>query len=192
MKEEDNVLSTSAAGDANDVDAVVINLEVKTHSAPPTPVHDKGLRRKKRSRSFSLLKAALNIFQDKASEKEESKKPKKKSGDWKMVVESMRPLTLQDKSPSPSLPSMSPSSSFESLAPLDVAVPDSPSVSSVSSRGGLSQYASAPNLQALDTGSDPDVAFDAIGGGDEMIDVKAEEFITQFYRQMKLQERQEF
>ncbi|XP_019162033.1 PREDICTED: uncharacterized protein LOC109158603 [Ipomoea nil] len=167
-------------------------VEYKTHSAPPTPLHDKGLTKKKRTRSFSLLKAALNIFHDKPSEKEENKKPKKKSNDWKRVVESMRPLTLQDKSPSPS-PSVprSPSSSFENLT-LYGTVPVSPSVSSVSSRSGMSQYASAPNLQALDTGSDdPDEVFDAIGG-DEMIDVKAEEFITQFYKQMKLQAIQEF
>ncbi|XP_031111502.1 uncharacterized protein LOC116015542 [Ipomoea triloba] len=179
MKEEDNA------------DAMAIDSEDKTHSAPPTPLHDKGFKKKKRSRSFSLLKAALNIFHDKPSEKEENKKPKKKSNDWKRVVESMRPLTLQDKSPSPSVPSMSPSSSFESLT-LDAAVLDSPSVSSVSSLGGMSQYASAPNLQALDTGSDdPEEVFEAVGG-DEMIDAKAEEFITQFYKQMKLQERQEF
>ncbi|CAH9140454.1 unnamed protein product [Cuscuta epithymum] len=155
-------------------------------AAPPSPVGG-GFKKKKRSKSFSLLKAALNIFQEKppspANEKSKSL-TKKKSGDWKAVVGSMRPLTLQDKSPTPS---MSPSCSYENLSIMSSPSP-SPSHMSCAS-GTMSRYASVGNLQELDAGSDPDEVFDDFAG-DEMIDVKAEEFIQRFYQQMKLQQRQ--
>ncbi|RAL42070.1 unnamed protein product [Cuscuta campestris] len=160
-------------------------------AAPPTPTGGGSFKKKNRSKSFSLLKAALNIFspENEKSRPSSAKKKKTKSGgDWKTVVGSMRPLTLQDRSPTPSLPSMSPSCSYENLATLT----GSPSPSHVSSCGSstMSRYASATNLQDLDAaGSDPDEVFDAIEG-DEMIDVKAEEFIARFYQQMKLQQRQ--
>ncbi|PKI73941.1 hypothetical protein CRG98_005666 [Punica granatum] len=60
---------------------------------------------------------------------------------------------------------------------------------------GTSRYSSALNLQELDKNDDNDDSdddddddrkFEALGG-DEMIDAKAEEFITQFYQQMKIQ-----
>lgn len=57
----------------------------------------------------------------------------------------------------------------------------------------MSQYASANNLQELygessdDEEEDPDQVFDAIGA-DEMIDAKAENFIAQFYEQMRRQQ----
>ncbi|OIT02449.1 PREDICTED: uncharacterized protein LOC109227164 [Nicotiana attenuata] len=57
------------------------------------------------------------------------------------------------------------------------------------SSGTMSQYASANNLQELDDEEeeeDPDQVFDAIGA-DDMIDAKAEEFILQFYQQMRRQ-----
>ncbi|KAK4756515.1 hypothetical protein SAY87_006642 [Trapa incisa] len=51
-----------------------------------------------------------------------------------------------------------------------------------SSDEGTSQYASALNLQELAMKAD---------SGDDMIDVKAEEFIARFYQQMRIQNHQE-
>ena len=58
--------------------------------------------------------------------------------------------------------------------------------SSSSSEDGMSCYASAVNLQELNKDNDEDDEYE--DGGDEMIDAKAEEFIAQFYQQMKLQQ----
>ncbi|KAL9430642.1 hypothetical protein AB3S75_025939 [Citrus x aurantiifolia] len=61
------------------------------------------------------------------------------------------------------------------------------SIASSSSVDSLSQYASATNLQELDASEEEDEDDDNDNGGDEMIDAKAEEFITQFYEQMRIQ-----
>ncbi|KAJ8559271.1 hypothetical protein K7X08_003329 [Anisodus acutangulus] len=137
-------------------------------------------------------------------------------GDWKKLVGSMRPLHLQDNnnintspgycamsisSPSALSSSSGPMSQYASandlkalddtksqyasandLKSLDVDVP--------ASSGTMSQYASANNLQELDEEEDeeedPDQVFDAISA-DDMIDAKAEQFILQFYQQMRRQ-----
>lgn len=71
--------------------------------------------------------------------------------------------------------------------PVSPAAPKS--IASSSSVGSLSQYASATNLQELDAceEEDEDDDNDDDNGGDEMIDAKAEEFINQFYEQMRIQ-----
>lgn len=111
-----------------------------------------------------------------------------KGENWKKLVGSMRPLHLQDNQSPPSPPALPPPVKTTSL-PVDFSDQlYSPSSSSVST---MSQYASANNLQELYNESDseeedPDQVFDAIGA-DEMIDTKAENFIAQFYEQMRRQ-----
>ncbi|XP_050236247.1 uncharacterized protein LOC126686247 [Mercurialis annua] len=79
--------------------------------------------------------------------------------------------------------------------------PMSPAQASVASSSscGMSQYASATNLQDLagvdegdeiddeDDDEDQEIGVNGEKGGDEMIDLKAEQFIAQFYQQMKIQ-----
>ncbi|KAF5726355.1 hypothetical protein HS088_TW22G00032 [Tripterygium wilfordii] len=108
-----------------------------------------------------------------------------------------RPLHLQsnDQSPPPPLPSTAPAI----MPPPDVMVeniedaftpPLSPALPSSNSSvdGGMSQYASAVNLQELDRcDEDEEEEVYADGLGDVMIDAKAEEFIAHFYEAMRLQ-----
>nr|GLL33053.1 uncharacterized protein LOC109182590 [Ipomoea trifida] len=158
------------------------------------PVHadeSEKRKKKKRSSSFGFLRAASMIFRTKSIEKQQKKERvsdedgKQGRNNWKNIVGSMRPLTLQQKSPA-----VSPSPTVEDLQAL---VPqgglESPAPSYFSSSGSSSRYASAANLQELDSCDDvddPDEVFDAITG-DDMIDAKAEQFINQFYQQMRLQ-----
>lgn len=127
-------------------------------------------------------------------------------GTWKRLVGSMRPLHLQGNQSSPPPPNDNPSL-FEIAAPTtptgselgyeDVLPPPpmSPAhstglMSTSSSEDGIqSRYASAVNLQELDRSEQDDGKLKGanIYGGDDQIDVKAEEFIAQFYQQMKLQ-----
>ncbi|XP_019188285.1 PREDICTED: uncharacterized protein LOC109182590 [Ipomoea nil] len=181
------------------------NLDVNVADCLPPVSADESEKRKKKRRSsgsFGFLKAASSIFRTKKKQQKSNEKQQKKVSDqdedgadrkakkqgensWKNIVGCMRPLTLQGKSPA-----ISPSPTAPDLQAL---VPqgglESPAPSYVSSGGTMSRYASASDLQELDAcdnEDDPDEVFDAITG-DEMIDTKAEEFINQFYQQMKLQ-----
>lgn len=123
--------------------------------------------------------------------------PSSKGENWKTLVGSIRPLHVPDNNKSPTISPSTTVENFEELLPggSSCSFP-SPSRYEVSSSCSMSQYASATNLQDLDVDNnsttaeekneDPDEVFDAITG-DEMIDVKAELFIAQFYEQMKLQ-----
>ncbi|CAK9185803.1 unnamed protein product [Ilex paraguariensis] len=146
--------------------------------------------KKKKPGSFNLLKAALLMLRRGSKGKPKPVQVEVASnGNWKQIVGSIRPLHLHDHlSPPSSIMEGPPSPIVEQFE--DMIAPASPSPSS-SSGGTMSQYASANNLQELDKDEesgddDPDEVFDAIRG-DEMIDSKADEFIAQFYQQMKLQ-----
>ena len=119
---------------------------------------------------------------------------------WKRLLGSIRPLHLQSGSSNPLTPSASygrskpeRTASFERYEevlppPMSLAWTDDFS----SEDGMTSRYASAVNLQELDRTEDDDNAADtnAIAAGPgpaTTIDAKAEEFIAQFYQQMKLQ-----
>ncbi|KAF8036799.1 hypothetical protein BT93_C2498 [Corymbia citriodora subsp. variegata] len=112
------------------------------------------------------------------------------------VVGSMRPLHLQShRSPqhprvlgSLAPPLGSEQHEDELLSPMSMPsrMTRSTSRSSASEEGG-SRFASAANLVDLDSGSEDDDQFPHIEGGDETIDVKAEQFIAQFYEQMRAQ-----
>lgn len=151
---------------------------------------------KKKKSAFGFLRAAsrkfrgrsLDLKQQKYSLEETVPPADSKGENWKKLVGSMRPLHLQDNQSPPSPPALPPPVKTTSL-PVDFSDQlYSPSSSSVST---MSQYASANNLQELYNESDseeedPDQVFDAIGA-DEMIDTKAENFIAQFYEQMRRQ-----
>ncbi|KAF3436516.1 hypothetical protein FNV43_RR23608 [Rhamnella rubrinervis] len=139
---------------------------------------------KKRRGGVRLLKVALFMIR-RRSEKSKSVDVASR-GLWKRLVGSMRPLHLQGNPASPppvikNEPNMTPRSELYEDVQLG---PHSPrgAMSSASSEDGMSRYASAVNLQELD----PTNGEDEIDG-DDMIDAKAEEFIAQFYEQMKLQ-----
>ncbi|CAN4093006.1 unnamed protein product [Withania somnifera] len=182
-------ITTTNNNDKSPVDENIVNQ-------PQLPVTEK-----KKQGAFGFLRAAsrklrgrsLDLKQQKFSQEVVS--PADSKGEnWKKLVGSMRPLHLQDKSPPsshPPPPVRSPSLPAECFEIFSS--PYSPS-SSTSSAGTMSKYASANNLQELcgerndnNEEEDPDRAFDAIGA-DDMIDAKAENFIAQFYEQMRRQQ----
>ncbi|KAM7495817.1 hypothetical protein LguiA_020231 [Lonicera macranthoides] len=154
-------------------------------------------KNKKKKSAFRILKAAMLMLRTRPTQKLKPKLPIEidKNENWKKIVGSMRPLHLQDQpplSPPPlppragvvgaALPSIRSFDNFEDVYSLP-----SPAHSTVS--GSTSQYASANNLQELDKSEDNEVR-DAMfddKAGDAMIDAKADEFISQFYEQMRLQ-----
>ncbi|KAJ9696609.1 hypothetical protein PVL29_008698 [Vitis rotundifolia] len=139
---------------------------------------------------MSLLKAALYMVRRNHSKKKAPVAVEVASNAMKLVG-SMRPLHLQESNPPPP-PCIHLSISMDNFQ--DVSPPPiSPSAasSSGSSNDCMSRYASAQNLQELGRSDDDD---DAVwgDGGDEMIDIKAKEFIAQFYEQMRLERLDSF
>ncbi|XP_060180877.1 uncharacterized protein LOC132610575 [Lycium barbarum] len=157
------------------------------------------VKEKKKQGAFSFIKAAslklrrrsLDLKQQKFSQ-EAVPTADSKGENWKKLVGSMRPLHLQDNQ---SPPSPHPPPPVKSLSlPVECCEIFSSPSPSTSSAGTISQYASANNLQELygeksddEEEEDPDHVFDTIGA-DEMIDAKAENFIAQFYEQMRRQQ----
>lgn len=137
---------------------------------------------------MSIFKAALFMVRRNHSKKKAPVAVDVASNAMKLVG-SMRPLHLQESN-SPPQPRIHVSISMDNFQ--DVYPPPiSPSAasSSGSSIDGMSRYASAENLQELGRSDDDDVWGD---GGDEMIDIKAKEFIAQFYAQMRLERLDSF
>ena len=147
-------------------------------------------REKKKRGPMHLVKVALFMIRTRKSNKPKPLPVSKDS--WKGLVASMRPLHLQSDQSSP------PPAIVEAPKPIvtspmveyfeDLHSPtyQSGASSSSSSEDGMSCYASAVNLQELNKDNNEDDEYE--DGGDEMIDAKAEEFIAQFYQQMKLQQ----
>lgn len=160
-------------------------VEKTEDSVLPPPSADK--RKKKKSGAFGIFKAALYMMRKRTDEKEAANnkaKSKGSNGDWKKIVESMRPLHVQETPESPVHMIVG--------SPMHIMSPASDCYTAESSSSGtISRYASAANLRDLyddeeEQERDPDEVFDAITG-DEMIDTKAEEFIAQFYREIQHQ-----
>ncbi|CAK8544390.1 unnamed protein product [Lathyrus sativus] len=171
----------------------------------PTPI----LTKKKNHGPMRALRVALHMMRG------NSKKPNVVSTDdesknlWKKLVGSMRPLHLQSNH-SPRLSSQSKSQRFDqtialpppspyestggSSAFVDFSTDDEP-FSPFSPSPASSRYASAIGLNELVTSDEendrPGVIKEECnvenGDGDEKIDSKAEDFIAQFYHQMRLQ-----
>jgi hypothetical protein len=166
-----------------------------TNTIDPIPDNNKMKQvEKKKRRAMHLVQVALYMLRM-------TKKPKSlhvdvaSKGMWKRLVSSMRPLHLQSNqtmSPPPSVETQSPMVSSPLVEHYEDVLPSPTASSSSSSDDSMSRYASAVNLPELDKSNnddddDDDDEDDASYGGDEMIDVKAEEFIAHFYEQMKLQ-----
>ncbi|KAI4341666.1 hypothetical protein MLD38_026360 [Melastoma candidum] len=163
---------------------------------------------KKKRGGISLLRAAMHMLHRRPSGKKLKKPIYAEVASAEVlnkVVGSMRPLHAQgDESPPNSAAPVivmssfhSPTEQFEDVpqSPASVIVPPSPDHSSTTSEGGTSRYASALNLQELDAAGDEENENKEGGednrGGDEMIDLKADEFIARFYQQMRIQNQNE-
>ncbi|XP_022769522.1 uncharacterized protein LOC111313051 [Durio zibethinus] len=170
------------------------------------------LKKRKRSAGMRFLKAVLYMLQSKSSKsKSQSIQVNVASNfSWKGLVGSMRPMHLQsNQSPPPPIdakpaimPELEPISVGEQteepitppLSPMTYFSPQSPS-SSISSTYGsandLTQYDSPSNqeihvIKLCEGITEQECRYDD-EAGDEMIDAKAEEFIANFYHQMRLQ-----
>lgn len=167
-------------------------------SQPVKPTSDSGKAKKKSGGAVQIFKVALFMLRRRSKKSKAPVDMGSDKGMWRRLLGSMRPLHIQGNESSPTAIeadmtltlSKSKEDFEESSMPLSSSSP-SPSLSSSSfshasrsSSFGTSQYASANNLQELDENSD-----DNDNGGDEMIDAKAEEFIAQFYEQMRRQRR---
>lgn len=170
-------------------------------SGPPAPAA------KKRRGAVHMIKVAMYMIR-RRSGKSKSVDVAASGGIWNRLVGSMRPLHLQSQSSPTHATRMSTNEQNDDVKSIQ-APPMSPgSSSSSSSEDGMSSYASAANLQELDgtesryasatnlrdldpNSDDHETEYNQINydenGGDEMIDAKAEEFIAQFYEQMRLQ-----
>ncbi|KAI5406254.1 uncharacterized protein LOC127083072 [Lathyrus oleraceus] len=167
----------------------------------PTPI----ITKKKNHGPMRALRVALHNMRG------NSKKPNVVSADdesnnvWKKLVGSMRPLHLQSNQ-SPRLPSQSIGKKFDQMMALPPPSPsgsygafvdfstDEEPFSPFSPSPASSRYASAVGLNELVPSDEENDRVGVIkaecnenGDGDEKIDSKAEDFIAQFYHQIRLQ-----
>ncbi|KAJ4955433.1 hypothetical protein NE237_012216 [Protea cynaroides] len=168
-----------------------ISKSTRKKSAPESSIT------KKRS-IVQLFRAALFMILRGSNKKSKSVHVEVASkGLWRRIVGSMRPLHLHDHKlqaePTPPL-SITIDILHEPPSPMSPQTISSPSSSQASnSTDSTRLYASAPNLQELgrtagcNCHDDIDEIEEFSDCGDEMIDVKAEEFIARFYEQMRLQ-----
>ncbi|OVA16831.1 Protein of unknown function DUF761 [Macleaya cordata] len=160
----------------------------------------------KKRGALHVLKVALFMLRGGSNKKSKSVQVEVASkGLWKKLVGAMRPLhhhqLPNQNSPPRSIQTGPPTSnpkandSFHDVLPPPMSPqlvhPDTPSSSS--SVDSMSRYASAQNLQELDRTEESNncdivIEDDYFYGGDALIDAKAEEFIAQFYEQMRLQQ----
>lgn len=148
--------------------------------------------KKKRSRGMHVIGVVLYMLR-----RRRRTKPFK-NGFWRRVVESFQQLkndniTMQPPSnitimpPDSPVKEKPPASSDDQLSEMvEVFTATSSSCSS-----GISGYGSAKSLRDMDCldedDDDNEDCYGDVDGGDEMIDVKAEEFIERFYEQMRMQ-----
>ncbi|KAI3425473.1 uncharacterized protein J3R85_010201 [Psidium guajava] len=198
MESKPNTIVASAAAPAPaPCNAIVVRDEMKP---PPAPI-------KKKRGAMHLLRAALFMIRRGSGKKSKTSLQIEvgANGMLNKVVGSMRPLHMQSHdsplheaaaaAPSPVLALPSPGEHFVDVLPASpmsaMSRPYSPSHSSTS--GSTSRYASAVNLHELvegdsdDEDEDEDDGVYGANGGDDLIDAKAEEFIAQFYQQMRAQ-----
>ncbi|CAI8619122.1 unnamed protein product [Vicia faba] len=178
-------------------DDVGLELEPK-----PTPI----LTKKKHSPMRSL-RVALHMIRGNSKKSNVISTDDESKSSWKKFVGSMRPLHLQsNQSPRLSsqsnhrkfdemtiLPPPSPSESGGGSMFIDFSIDEEP-FSPFSPSPASSRYASAIGLNELVSSDEendrPDVIKEECNendDGDEKIDSKAEDFIAQFYHQMRLQ-----
>ncbi|KAG1326213.1 hypothetical protein COCNU_01G001470 [Cocos nucifera] len=165
---------------------VTITITTTTNSDPPPHAPPS----KKRS-GWSFFQAALfTVRRHRQPDKKAHihanapDSPAETHSIWRSFLCGMRPLHLQQLEDCPSLlPQPRPvERELFHDTPLP---PPSPGCSD----DGMSRYASAEDLQALDKSKDGDEEEDATSESraSHSIDMRAEEFITRFYEQMRLQ-----
>ncbi|XP_019054589.1 PREDICTED: uncharacterized protein LOC104605127 [Nelumbo nucifera] len=140
----------------------------------------------KKRGTLRLIKAALLKLGRRSSGKSKSAHVGVETkGVWKGILGTMSLLRLHHQSPqlpiTPADHTTRPEEESFQPPPALVQAPQSTYLSPSSSYQSLSRYTSAQNLQELDNSEDD------VDDGDEMIDAKAEEFITNFYEQIRLQ-----
>ncbi|KAJ8620461.1 hypothetical protein MRB53_028990 [Persea americana] len=146
----------------------------------------------KKGGPLRLMRAALFLIKGRSPSKSASTvvvKSADKDGLWRNLVGAVRPLhelphcTLSPPSPSPPAFSVEP---IDSRMDFFHEVPQPPPSLPFGwdEVDGMSRYASAEDLTELDK---QEVCCDGnVDGGDDAIDVKADEFIAKFYKQMRL------
>ncbi|XP_027349409.1 uncharacterized protein LOC113861017 [Abrus precatorius] len=173
---------------------IIINNNIPSNT---NALHDDGQHkhetRKRKKGAMHVLRVALFILRGRSRKSKVLQVNDESKSIWKKLVGSMRPLHLQsDQSsssfsqPTITLPSTG-SDGYVSDIPASEEEPYSPSPTS-------SRYASAVGLNELVQGDEENEKKEVIveeceehDDGDEMIDAKAEEFITHFYEQIRLQ-----
>lgn len=152
---------------------------------------------KKNRGAMHILKVALYMLRRKSGKSKTSIHVDVASkGPWKKVLGSIRPLHIQSNQSPPKYDIEAPAPVIEQFEEVFTPNEASPSTTPCSSVDGMSQYSSALNLQELDVCTEEEneeednvyMHYDE-DVGDEMIDAKAEEFISNFYEQMKIQQR---
>ncbi|KAJ8455507.1 hypothetical protein OPV22_035121 [Ensete ventricosum] len=164
-------------------------MEKKEESNGTSTLTKTSHRPKKRG-TLGIVWASIFTVRRCSSSKKGPKSPKAADGMLKSLVDGMRPLHLQlgCRPPLPLLPPPPPAGheSFHDVFP-------PPSSPACSSNDGMSRYASAEDLQALDVdtteGNDGSTGANGVDEGEasHTIDTRAEEFIARFYEQMRLQ-----
>lgn len=133
--------------------------------------NEKTSRTKKRG-MLHLIRVTLFMIKGRSARKSAGK-----GGLWKTLVTAMLPM---HHLPQSALPTPASSDMFHG----ELLPPASPAPSSINA-GDISRYTSAEDLPALERGGRS--ADNGLDGGDDGIDLKAEEFIARFYEQMRLQ-----
>lgn len=189
----------------------IINIP-HTTTHPPNyhdePKPNQLLSRKKKHGPMHAIRVALFMMRGRSKKSKVLPVDDESKSVWRKIVGSMRPLHLQsNQSPrhpqtngQPLKRTLLPSPSFgdvgdEAVTPAsDFPVEEAPYSPSPPS----SRYASAIGLNELvqsdDDNEKPEMIVEeeeckesGVGDGDELIDAKADEFIAQFYKEMRLQ-----
>ncbi|XP_027367930.1 uncharacterized protein LOC113873804 [Abrus precatorius] len=175
-----------------------IRLDHESNKTKTTQQHGSNSLKKKGKGSKNIFKVALFMMRGRSRKSkvlpavnEESKSV------WRKLVGSMRPLHLQSneslqhnaitsqpKEMITSSPSENGEDGFESSS--EFGCSPSPSSSRYASAVGLNEMVSEEESDQKEK-EELEVVKDNDNDGDDMIDAKAEEFIAQFYQQMRLQ-----
>ncbi|CAN8248071.1 unnamed protein product [Cochlearia groenlandica] len=145
----------------------------------------KNKMKKKRSRGMHVFGVVLFMLRRRRRET----KPYY-NGFWRRVVDSFKlskndSITIMPSSNITLLPSSSPASNNNADKLSEIV--EVFTATSSSSSSGISGYGSAKSLRDMDCLDEDEECYGDVDEGDEMIDVKAEEFIVRFYEQMRMQ-----
>ncbi|KHN08655.1 hypothetical protein glysoja_024564 [Glycine soja] len=184
---------------------MIVSIDQKAiitpHEEPNNNITRSSLKKGKRQKNF--FKVALFMMRGRSRKSKMLAVDDESKSIWRKLVGSMRPLHLQsNQSPSHDIDNNNNNNNIpphQSKMMKITSAPsengddgfDSASEFTYSPSPASSRYASAVGLNEMVQEEEEEVAKEKInnddGDGDEMIDAKAEEFIAQFYHQMRLQ-----